>query len=1214
MLADTLLDLLHQAPEYQSLLEGLRWKRREQMVYGLSGSMKTFLAAGLRRETGRPLLIITSTLQQAERIREDLSTWLPGQTPLLFPPMEHLPYDVMAHSPEVAGQRLGVLERLTTGQDAVVVAPVGALLRALIPQAVFGRHVLTVNVGKPMDLEQVVRHLAMVGYERVEMVEGRGQFARRGDILDVWPLPLDAPVRIESDWDEVTRIRRFDPSTQRSAQDLSGVSLPPAREFVLPPHTGEAVAQIRADLQQAVQRLQKANRRPRGEERTPAHGDEPGGAANRLAELYYDGPTAVDRLQERVMGHLERLENGLWFEGIDQYLPYFYPESATLMDYFARSPIVLVDEPARLREAAQEVETRERERQFNYVERGGLLTGQFGLYLNYAEFLNRLRRWQTIYSSLLPRKVQGLEPENVTSVTARPMQEFHGQWPLFHEEIQRWQAMRYRMLVVASTGERRERLRQLMLEAEIIPGIANAEISADGWPALPSPQAGAILLAIGSLESGFIWPGLKLAVTTDAEFFGRVKRRRRVVPHRDGREAARIASLQDLKVGDYVVHVNHGVGKYLGVQSETILGATRDYVVIQYEGTDRLKIPTDQIDQVQKYIGAEGHEPRLNRLGGAEWSKVKSRVKESIREMAAELLRVQAMREALPGFAAPPDSPWQKEFEDAFPYEETPDQLQATDEIKADLEKSRPMDRLLLGDVGYGKTEVGLRAAFKTVTAGKQVAILVPTTILAQQHFATCKQRFAGFPIEIAVLNRFRTPREQNQVLQRVARGEVDILIGTHRILGDDVRFKDLGLLIVDEEQRFGVQHKEKLKALRATIDVLTLSATPIPRTLHMAMASMRDISVITTPPEDRFPVETFVAEYDEELVRDSILRELRRGGQVYYVHNRVQTIEQVAGKLQQLVPDCRIAVAHGQMKEDRLEQTMLDFLEGEYDMLVATTIIENGLDIPRVNTLICDEADHLGLAQLYQLRGRVGRSNRLAYAYFLYRRDKVLTEQAEKRLQAIKDFTELGSGFKIAMRDLEIRGAGNILGPEQHGFVVSVGFDLYCQLLEETMRELKGEAPPPPEFKPTVELTVDAYIPDTYIFDPRQKIDAYKRVTAIRSETDIQDVTDELVDRYGELPDAVKNLLTIARIKILAAEHGVASVNQIRDRVYIKLLGEQRPAADLISDLNRRYRGRVSFNLRPPSLTLRVQGWTPADLILAVEDILKSFHTLSVV
>lgn len=1269
MLAETALDLLHLAPEFHSLLEGVKKGYREQLVYGLSGSMKTFLAAGLRREIGRPLLVMTSNLQQAERFREDLTTWLPSQEVLLFPPMEYVPFEVVAHSPEVAGQRLQVLERLVRGDNVVVVAPAAALLRALVPREVFASSQTPLRVGQALNLDSLVADLSRRGYERVEMVEGRGQFARRGDILDVWPLSAEYPIRVETEWDEVARIRRFDAATQRSVEELGQVIVGPAREFVLPANRDVGIARIEQELDQAVVRLKKrmeerirearerqtellgTDSRDGSRDGDGAAADEgagPDGAGGpdgsgadhelngeagtgtrrrrrrrtagtgkqaKLERIFFSPEDAAAKLRERVEGHLEKLREGIFFEGVDLYAPYFYPEAVHLFDYFAQPPLVLVDETARIREAAGEIEALGRDRQITYLEKGGLLPGQLALYMGYDQLTYRLKRWQAVHLSLLLRKVPGVDPQNVASIQgAKPMQEFHGQWPLFREELDRRRAQRYRVFVLATTGERRERLRDTMIDADHIPAVVDPQTGADGLPAWPVPAPGAVQIGLGSVEAGFQWPALRLVVVTDGEIFGRTKKRRKVqAASAPAKEGTRITSYQDLRVGDYVVHQSHGIGKYLGVRSETILNVTRDYLVIQYEGTDRLKIPTDQIDQISKYIGAEGHEPRLNKLGGTEWAKVKARVKESIREMAAELLRIQAMREAIPGHAFSPDTPWQREFEDTFPYEETPDQLQATLEIKRDMEKPRPMDRLLLGDVGYGKTEVALRAAFKAIADGKQVAFLVPTTILAQQHYATCTQRFGGFPIRVDVLNRFRTPKEQQQTLEALARGEVDLIVGTHRLLGDDVRFKDLGLVIVDEEQRFGVQHKEKLKALRATVDVLTLSATPIPRTLHMAMVGMRDISTITTPPEDRFPVETYVAESDDELVRDAIARELYRGGQVYFVHNRVQNIEKVAARLQQLVPDARIAVAHGQMKEEKLEQVMLDFLDREYDVLVATTIIESGLDIPNVNTIIVEDADHLGLAQLYQLRGRVGRSNRVGYAYFLYRKNKILSEVAEKRLQAIKDFTELGSGFKIALRDLEIRGAGNILGPEQHGFIISVGFDLYTQLLEESVRELRGEATPPPEFQPAVELNVDAYISDQYISDPRQKIEAYKRLRAIRTLDDARDVAEELEDRYGAIPEPVANLLALARIKVLAAAAGVTSVQQLKDRVILKFLAGQRPDPAVLASLNGKYRGRVQLStMRQPSVILRAHGFTPADLVYAVEDILGQMRPLS--
>jgi transcription-repair coupling factor (superfamily II helicase) len=1227
MAAESLISLLYSSPEFTSLLDGIKRGFPDQMVYGVSASLKTYVMAGLREKTARPCLIVTSTLGQAERIREDLATWLPEQDAVVFPPMEYMPFEVVAHSPEVVGQRLYVLERLARGETPIVVAPAGALYRSLTPHAVFRNSLLSLKGGAAIGRDDLVGRLVRQGYERVDMVESKGHVAVRGEIVDVFPLAADYPVRVAFWGDEIDEIRQFDPASQRTVDKVAELTVGPAREFILP--SGDltwAAEKIRRDLDQTVARLRKlrakqeaqlAEAEEAGPEPAPAKGK---GKRGKLPSVFFDAGDASSKLQERVEGHLAKLDEGIYFEGLEQYANFFYDQMESLLDYFQERPLVLVDEPARIREAGADLETRDADRQVSMMEKGGLLPGQLGLYLNFTELFHRFHQQTTaVHFSALGRGVPGIRPNNEVGISATPMQEFHGQWPLFHDELVRWKKQHYRIVVLTATADRRQRLRELMRDADIESGGGQGEV--------PAPLQGAAWVGVGSLEGGFQWPGARLIVVTDGEIYGRPKKRRKPVAGPAGefgaggpstREVARVASYQDLKTGDYVVHANHGIGKYMGVQSETILGATKDYLVIKYEGTDRLKIPTEQIDQIQKYIGSEGHEPKLNKLGGTEWAKVKGRVKESIREMAAELLRLAAFREAQPGYAAPPDTVWQKEFEDAFPYEETPDQLKAVTEIKADMERSRPMDRLLLGDVGYGKTEVALRAAFKAAADGRQVAILVPTTILAQQHYGTCKSRMEGFPINLAVLNRFRTAKEQAEILKGLADGTIEVVIGTHRLLAEDVRFKDLGLLVVDEEQRFGVQHKERIKQLKSNIDVLTLSATPIPRTLHMAMVGMREMSVITSPPEDRYPVETFVAEYDEELIRDAIGRELSRGGQVFVVHNRVQTIEKLASRIQQLVPEARVAVAHGQMKEDKLEQIVLDFMDNEYDVMVATTIIENGVDIPMVNTILVDDADHLGLSQLYQLRGRVGRSNRLAYAYFLYKRDKVLTEVAEKRLQAIKDFTELGSGFKIAMRDLEIRGAGNILGPEQHGFIITVGFDLYTQLLEEAVRELKGDAPPVKEIQPGIELQVDAFISDQYVSDARQKIDAYKHIIAVRSLEDVEDVAIELVDRFGAMPDPVKNLLDIASLKVQCANVGITALSQIKENVTLKFLpgAAGRIPLDRLVLLGRRpeFKGRLTVpkGAKPALLTLSVAQLDARSMLRLLRELVSNLRELS--
>ncbi|HHY91958.1 MAG TPA: transcription-repair coupling factor, partial [Firmicutes bacterium] len=676
-------------------------------------------------------------------------------------------------------------------------------------------------------------------------------------------------------------------------------------------------------------------------------------------------------------------------------------------------------------------------------------------------------------------------------------------------------------------------------------------------------------------------------------------------------EEAAVPSFTDLKVGDLVVHVVHGIGRYQGVKTLESAGSTRDYLVLEYAGNDRLYVPTDQVHLLQKYIGPEGESPRLSKLGGNEWQRAKSRAKRSVEEMAQELLSLYARRKAAPGYAFGPDTVWQKEFEEAFPYQETPDQLKAVEEVKQDMESPHPMDRLLCGDVGYGKTEVAIRAAFKAVMEGKQVAVLVPTTILAQQHYNTFRQRLARYPVQVEMLSRFRSAAEQREILKRLRRGAIDIVIGTHRLVSKDVHFADLGLVIIDEEQRFGVKQKERLKELKATVDVLTLTATPIPRTLHLSMVGLRDMSLIQTPPEDRYPVQTYVVEYSESLVRDAIARELARGGQVFYLYNRVEGIEAEARRVKELVPQARVGVAHGQLSETRLARVVLSFLEREYDVLVCTSIIENGLDMPNVNTLIVRDADRLGLAQLYQLRGRVGRSNRVAYAYFTYEPQKLLSTIAEKRLQALREFTELGSGFKLALRDLEIRGAGNILGAEQHGHIAAVGFEMYCSLLEEAVRELKGEKRPL-EVEPQVDLKVDAYLPESYVTSARDKMELYKAIAACRAEEDVDEVAADLIDRFGDPPEQVVTLLEVARLRALARSAQVATLTQRGQQVILGLAPGAYLTAEEVISLSRATRRRLApVPGHERELALRTEGLKPEEVPAAIKEALKKLREL---
>ena len=787
----------------------------------------------------------------------------------------------------------------------------------------------------------------------------------------------------------------------------------------------------------------------------------------------------------------------------------------------------------RLIETSKQVERDEAQALTAMIEQGQAFNG-IVLGKSY-ETLLQYTKFPKLYLSLFLRQIPQTQPQNIVNFTCRQMQNFHGQMNVLKAEMERWTKNKYDVYMLANGTERADRLRRVLEDYKI-----------------PVPP-----LIEGNLQTGFEFPARHLAIITESEVFSN-KQRKAHKTDRKMENAERIKSYLDLKVGDYVVHINHGIGKYVGIGTLVVDGIHKDYMHVQYAGGDKLSVPIDQIHLIQKYVGSEEKEPKIYKLGGSDWQRVKTKARSSVKDIAQDLIKLYAERQQAPGFSFSKDTPYQREFEAMFPYEETNDQIRSIEEIKEDMEKAVPMDRLLCGDVGYGKTEVAIRAAFKAAIEGKQVAVLVPTTILAQQHFETFKERFSGYPFKIEVLSRFRSKKEQTETMKGIKAGTVDVVIGTHRLLSQDVQFKDLGLVIVDEEQRFGVSHKEKLKRLKTNIDVLTLTATPIPRTLHMSMLGVRDLSVIETPPENRFPVQTYVVEHSNWLVRDAIERELARGGQVFYLFNRVQGIYQMAEQINALVPDAKVAVAHGQMSEQELEKTILDFLDGESDVLVSTTIIETGVDIPNTNTLIVHDADKMGLSQLYQLRGRVGRSNRIAYAYFTYQKDKVLNEVAEKRLAAIREFTELGSGFKIAMRDLSIRGAGNLLGAEQHGFIASVGFDMYSQMLSEEMENSKaifhGELPKViEEVETAIEMPIDAYIPPEYIFDDMQKIEIYKKVATIRTIAEADDLVDELIDRFGDMPLAVENLLSIARVKSLCRTFGIETVSYKKGDLILK-------------------------------------------------------------
>ncbi|MDO8587661.1 MAG: transcription-repair coupling factor [Armatimonadota bacterium] len=1110
---------------------------RSAQIEGLAPAAKAYYLAGLFRELGRAIFVLTYSKEQAERLQGDLVAFgLSEDEALYFPAVETLLYEEALPDFRVIGHRLLTLNALSKGQKAVVVAPVhGALRKTLSPDAVLAGRV-SVKLGDSLDVDDFLGRLVHLGYEREEIVDRHAQFSRRGGIIDIFPSTHENPVRIELFGDEVESIREFDAGSQRSIHKLQFLEILPAREILLTEETAaKAVKELRADLERRVANLE---------------------AESLIAES--------EKLAAKVEDDITRLSNLAYFDGCEYYLPYVSPEGSTVLDYLPEDAVVALDEPLQVRSHWDSIEEETVETLTVRVGRGEALPPPKPHNLTFEAAMKRVAANQKLFFSLLARPIPWAHLQHHISIQSSQMDAFGGRLDQMVEQINAW--LTHGSMIVAMSAQDR-RLTEILTERSV--SSANLTDIEQAQPGVYVVHGGAHGEGAATLSGGFKLPDAKLMVLTDSEVFGISKLHR---PRRVFREGVPITTLLDLKIGDYVTHINHGIGVYQGLKTLVIDGVERDYLLLEYAGEDKLYVPSDQIDRVQKYIGAEGQPPQVHRLGGGEWARTTRRVKQAVREMARELIDLYAWRQSAGGYSFGPDTPWQQEMETAFAYDETPDQMEAIGDVKRDMEEPKPMDRLICGDVGYGKTEVAIRAAFKAVNEGKQVAVLSPTTILAQQHMNTFASRLAAYPVNIEMLSRFRSKKEQKQTIEGLKTGAVDVVIGTHRMLSKDVEFKNLGLLIVDEEQRFGVAQKERLKQLKKSVDVLAMTATPIPRTLHMSLSGIRDMSVINNPPEGRSPIKTYIKEVDEEAIREAIIRELDRDGQVYFVHNRVENIGHVAANVRKLVPYARIEVAHGQMDEDDLERVMLDFYDRKFDVLVCTTIVESGLDIPNVNTIVINDADRMGLAQLYQLRGRVGRSDRQAYAYLLYKRDKMLTEIAEKRLDAIKEFTSLGSGFKVAMRDLEIRGAGNLLGAEQHGQMAAVGFDLYCQMLSQAVMEMKGEEVE--EFNlPPVDLPLDAHIPNQYIPNEVLRILFYKKMAAVRSAKDVQKVQEELEDRFGDPPQQVWNSLAVLRLRLRCQELGIASIGTDRNQIQVRLSPGVRIPPQICHDLSIEHR-----------------------------------------
>ncbi|MBS7262461.1 MAG: transcription-repair coupling factor [Eubacteriales bacterium] len=1057
-------------------------------VFGLGDSQKSHLIA--TSASGRSILFVTSSDARAERAASELESLL-GRRVVTFGADNGILYRRGASSTEEESGRIGVLSALRAGEVDCVACSAEALMRPLVPAALFDENALLgLTVGAALSQESLIASLVALGYEREASAEESGRFAVRGGMVDlVTPQMPDAGVRIEFFGDEIDSLRRYDPQTQRSTGNLETLDLYPAREML---YTPAAAERAHAAMSRAVTELFKN----------------------------YTADDAVEK-KARFTADLMALRDGR----PEKYeFPLLCRDRVILTDYFRESPLVVIDEPKAVSDRSDSMRDDFAESLRSMLERAEALPAFADNLLSPQAVFSALGRCEMLLLQTFSGALRGFdEPAAVYNVAARSVQSFYGNTALFFDELRSLLDTGSTVALCLSTAAKADRMRASLTENEIDPGRVG--------------------VFVNRLERGFVYVDAAFTVVTEQDIF--IKQQYVGRGRRSARSGIPITSFAELNIGDYVVHDLQGVGIFRGVEQLEISGVKRDYVRVDYAGTDKLYIPAEHMDSIQRFIGAGETPPRINKLGGGEWNATKNRVRKAVEDMTEELSALYAARSLEKGYAFSPDTIWQRQFEDDFPYRETRDQLESIAAVKADMESPKPMDRLLCGDVGYGKTEVAIRAAFKAAMDGKQVAFLAPTTILAQQHYMTLKERLADYPVKCDVLSRFRSPTEIKHVLAALREGNVDILVGTHRLLGKDVVFKDLGLLIIDEEQRFGVRHKEKIKELKKNIDVLTMTATPIPRTLNMSLTGIRDMSLIAEAPEERYPVQTYVLDYSESLVRDAILRELHRGGQVFYVVNRVQGIEAVYHRLSELVPEADICVAHGQMPASELERVVMDFYSGKHNVLLSTTIVENGIDVPMANTLIVCDADKFGLAQLYQMRGRVGRFNRIAYAYLTVRPEKAVSETAQKRLAALRDFTDLGAGFKIAMKDLEIRGAGNIMGAEQHGHMAAVGYEMYCRIVSEAVARLKGEAAPP-ERRPvetTVELDIDAYIPEEYIGSQVKRIEMYKKFAAVESDEHYSDAVDELIDRFGEPPRCVMNLLDVAYLKNLAVRAGIASV-----------------------------------------------------------------------
>ncbi|MCH5210617.1 MAG: transcription-repair coupling factor [Oscillospiraceae bacterium] len=1153
-------DILKEYQPYKRLVRNL--DNTPVSVAGVVESAQGQLIYALSRENNSSALVVCYSDMEARKLHSDMELYCDNA--LYFPSKEYVFYNIETSGHQNEHKRISVLQRLINGGKHIVVTSLDALLQYTADRDELLKLCISFEEGKRFDISALISDLVIMGYSREDSIEGAGQFALRGGILDIFPPGSDNPYRIEFFDDETDSIREFDIYTQRSLDRTDRAFIPPVSEAII---TDEKRDNIIAELEK---RIRSAKRK-------------------KSDESVFIETTKAD---------IESLKEVRYFPSIDKYVSLIYDHIPSICDYFSNDDLVFIVDPKRIAERGKSFEWEKNEQITGLKEKRIIGAYKDSYYSDYTGKVLEMSAKKLIALDVLSHSSSDFKYKHLETFTTKTTVSFHGKIEYLYEDLHSWQEKKYTSVILCSSRGRGENLEGVLKEKGI-----NARFVSDDAPDF---KQGETVIIRGELNKGFEYPEIRFVLVSDREIFETQKSRRR----RKVENANRIKNYTDISVGDYVVHQTHGIGQYMGTQKMTVNGITKDYLKIQYKGTDSLYIPIDQLNLLYKYVG-NSEKLRLNRLGGSDWNKTKQRVKQSTAELAQKLVRLYAQREKSKGFAYSTDTPWQREFEDTFAYQETEDQIRSIEEVKTDMEKQRPMDRLLCGDVGFGKTEVALRAAFKAVSDSKQVAYLCPTTILAMQHYETFLSRMSNFPIKVEMLSRFRTASEQKKILKKLKTGEIDIIIGTHRILSKDLQFKDLGLLIIDEEQRFGVAHKERLKELKENVDVLTMTATPIPRTLHMAMTGVRDMSVLTEPPENRYPVQTYVLEDNPAVIEDAIRNELSRGGQVFYLYNRVQGIHRKAAWINSIFPEASVAVGHGKMKEDELEDIMYDMVNGRTDILVCTTIIETGLDIPNANTIIIENADKMGLAQLYQLRGRVGRSNRAAYAYLTYHRDKILSDTASKRLRAVKEFTEFGSGFKIAMRDLEIRGAGNILGPEQHGHMDAVGYDMYCKLLKESVDEAQGIKTEKAE-EITIDIGIDAYLPETYITNHNQRIEIYKKIAAVETEDDKFEIQDELIDRFGDIPTPVANIIEVAALKAPAKEVGIYEISQNIKEILLKFHEDYVDAA-LIMGLDKKYPKRIKLmSDEKPVISFRLSS-SDKNILKIINNLLSSIKELQI-